>query len=120
MNDLRRAALLAVAVAWTGPSLATDPAPIPKPAERGPPSAQQGAALFRDPSLGTNGKSCASCHEGGKRLDPEELAEASDDKLAAYANSCVEAMLKGKRLPEGSPPLRSLVLHLRSFQVRKP
>ena len=78
----------------------------------------RGAALFADPRLGTNGKSCASCHQGGQRLDPEELAEASDAKLGAYANSCITGMLKGKPLPEGSADLGALVRHLRTFQAK--
>jgi cytochrome c peroxidase len=118
MTDLCRAALLVAALSSSGLALAAAPAPAPQAPEGEPPSAQRGAALFRDPSLGTNGKSCATCHAGGKRLDPEELAEAGDDELAGYANSCVEAMLKGPRLPEGSPGLRSLVLHLRTFQPK--
>jgi thiosulfate dehydrogenase len=28
-------------------------------------AAARGAALFKDPSLGTNGKSCATCHQDG-------------------------------------------------------
>lgn len=78
--------------------------------------AARGSALFKDPGLGTSGKSCASCHQAGQRLDPEELAEASDAKLGAYVNSCITGMLKGKPLAEGSADLKALVGHLRTFQ----
>lgn len=78
------------------------------------PSVERGRALFHDPSLGTNGRSCATCHEGGKRFD--DLREYDDVRLGAYANGCIEAMLKGKRLERDSVDLRSLVLYLRTFQ----
>jgi cytochrome c peroxidase len=128
MTCAPRAVLLLAAVlsAWPAASLATGPATAPatvppaagQPGSEGAPTAARGAALFRDPSLGTNGKSCATCHEGGKRLDPEELAEATDAKLAGYANSCIEGMLKGPRLPGDSARLRSMVLHLRTYQAK--
>ncbi len=78
------------------------------------PSVERGRALFHDRSLGTNGRSCASCHEGGKRLD--DLGEYDDARLGAYANTCIEGMLKGEPLPRDSADLRSLVLYLRMFQ----
>jgi len=81
------------------------------------PSAELGRKLFHDKGLGTNGRSCAACHESGKRLD--DLGEYDDAKLGAYANSCIEAMLKGKPLPPDSVELRSLVLYLRTFQKVK-
>jgi cytochrome c peroxidase len=119
------ASLLAAAAraAWpaaapAGTPTAAPPATAGAAGPEGAPSAARGAALFRDPSLGTNGKSCASCHEGGKRLDPEELAAATDAGLAGYVASCIEGMLKGPRPPEGSPRVRSLALHLRTYQAR--
>jgi cytochrome c peroxidase len=128
MTCAPRAVLLLAAIlsAWPAASLATGPATAPakappaaaKAEPEGAPSAARGAALFRDPSLGTNGKSCATCHEGGKRLDPEELAEATDAHLAGYSNSCIEGMMKGPLLPQDSARLRSLVLHLRTFQAK--
>ncbi len=83
----------------------------------GGPSVERGRALFRDKALGTNGRSCASCHEGGKRFD--ELGEYDDKRLGAYANTCIEGMLKGKPLPPDSVDLRSLVLYLRTFQMER-
>jgi cytochrome c553 len=80
------------------------------------PSAARGKALFESKALGTNGKTCAGCHGGGKRLD--EVSVSTDAELAKYANSCIEAMLAGKPLPPGSDDLRSLVLHLRAIAPR--
>ncbi len=78
------------------------------------PSVERGRTLFGDKSLGTNGRTCASCHEGGKRL--EDLGEYDDVKLGEYANTCIKGMLKGKPLAPGSVDLRSLVLYLRTFR----
>ena len=80
-------------------------------------SAGRGKALFESTKLGTNGKSCATCHAGGKRF--AEVAETPDDELAEYVNSCIEAMLAGKPLPAGSDDLRALVLHVRSLAGAK-
>lgn len=82
------------------------------PAKPAGASAERGKALFESTTLGTNGKSCAMCHAGGKRF--EEVAETPDAELADYVNSCIEAMLAGKPLREGSEDLRALVLHVRS------
>ncbi len=79
------------------------------------PNVERGRKLFHDSALGTNGRSCATCHEGGKRL--VELDSYGDEALAAYANTCVEGMLKGKPLARDASDLRSLVLYLRTFQA---
>jgi mono/diheme cytochrome c family protein len=86
----------------------------PKPGEAG---AARGKALFESTKLGTNGKSCATCHAGGKRF--AEVAETPDDELAEYVNSCIEAMLAGKPLPAGSDDLRALVKHVRAVAGAK-
>jgi cytochrome c peroxidase len=108
-----RALLLAAALAAGN----TPGAPAPaRPASPGP-SAARGKALFEDRSLGTNGRTCADCHAGGKRLD--EVAETPDAQVSAYVNSCIDAMLAGRPLPEGSDDLKSLVLHLRAIAPGK-
>lgn len=96
-----------IVVLATGAALLAGAAPA-KPTG---PDADRGRALFESRTLGTNGKSCAMCHAGGKRF--EEVAETPDAELARYVNSCIEAMLAGKPLPEGSEDLRALVLHVR-------
>jgi cytochrome c553 len=82
-------------------------------AAAGGPSAARGKELFESPALGTNGKTCAACHAGGKRLD--EVNESDDEDVAGYANTCIEGMLAGKKLPAASDDLRSLVMHLRAI-----
>ena len=86
-------------------------------AAAGGPSAARGKELFESPALGTNGKTCAACHAGGKRLD--EVNESDDEDVAGYANGCIEGMLGGKRLPPASDDLRSLVLHLRAIAPKR-
>jgi cytochrome c len=82
----------------------------------GGPTVARGKALFESRTLGTNGKSCALCHAGGRGL--EEVAETADPGLAAYVNSCIQGMLSGKPLPVGSDDLRSIMLYVRSLAPR--
>lgn len=76
-------------------------------------SMERGKELFESTSLGKNGKSCATCHPGGRKL---EWAGTYDEaKLAGIANRCIQQALKGDPLPADSDDLKSLVLYLKSF-----
>jgi hypothetical protein len=77
------------------------------------PSLDRGRELFESEQLGTVGKSCASCHPGGRKL--EWAATGSDEKLAATINRCITGALKGKRLDPAGPDMASLLLYIRSF-----
>jgi len=83
------------------------------------PSVELGKKLFNDPSLGTNGKSCATCH-------------ASDDNIAKLANKkvwfgggaktleqainfCINGPLAGKPLPEDSVEAKSIAMYMKSL-----
>jgi len=77
------------------------------------PSLKRGEELFNSTQLGTSGKSCASCHPGGEKL--EEVAGYKDDELAAIINQCIMKPLKGKPLAAGSTDLTSLIIYLKSF-----
>ena len=46
------------------------------------PSVERGSKLFNSAALGTNGKSCATCHPGGKGL--EDVADYDGKKMATY------------------------------------
>jgi cytochrome c len=82
----------------------------------------KGKALFEDTGLGTNGKSCASCHPGGEGLagvaaeypvkDPEtgETRELSDT-----INACITANLEGKALDPQSSEMKSLEAYLNTL-----
>ncbi len=55
--------------------------------------ATQGKAIFNDPALGTNGKSCGNCHAEGKNpLDGRQ----PDNYLVAYVQYCYEHALNGQ------------------------
>jgi len=77
------------------------------------PSADRGKELFNSKALGTNGKSCASCHTEGKGL--EKAAAYDDAKLKKITNQCISQALKGHTLPTGSSDLNSLVMYIKSL-----
>lgn len=83
----------------------------------GTPSAEQGKALFSSASLGSNGKSCFTCHPGGKGL--EESAVSNEKALERIVNQCIDKALKGKPLANGSPELSSLVMYLKTLGPAK-
>ena len=97
--------LIALGVALLGAGKAF---PETKPEQA---SIEKGKALFSDPRLGTTGRSCSTCHAGGKGL---EHAGASRD-LAATINKCITAALKGKTLDTASVEMQSLVLYLQDL-----
>jgi hypothetical protein len=76
------------------------------------PSLERGRQLFASEKLGTSGKSCATCHPGGKEL---KVAKTSgDEELAETINACIAGPLKGKRLDPKSVDMKSMVLYLKS------
>ena len=77
------------------------------------PSVERGRELFISAQLGTNGKSCAGCHPGGKRL---VTAAGYDEKmLGEIINQCIEKPLRGKALDPGSDEMKSLIMYIRTF-----
>jgi cytochrome c peroxidase len=76
------------------------------------PSISQGKELFRNPQLGATGKSCNSCHPGGKGL--EQAAEYPDEKLAKVINRCIKGPLKGKDMKLSSNEIKSLMLYVKN------
>jgi len=79
-------------------------------------SLDRGKALFNDPKLGTSGKTCATCHADGKKL--ENVAQNSD--LAATINGCIAYMLKGTPLDITSVDMQSLVLYVKKIGEQRP
>lgn len=78
-----------------------------------PPSVEHGRQLFDSTALGTNGRSCSTCHAGGKGL--EDVSGFDDAKLEMIINQCIQKPLKGQALATDSNELRSLVMYLRTF-----
>ncbi len=74
-------------------------------------SVEKGKALFNDPKLGTTGKSCNSCHPGGKGLEKSGLRPDLTDVI----NGCITIPLKGKSLDAKSAEMESLVLYIKSL-----
>lgn len=76
-------------------------------------SVDEGKRLFAATDMGSNGKSCATCHPDGE--DIGDLSGLDTEELAAAVNSCLVKALGGKPLPEDSEEMRSLLLYLQSL-----
>lgn len=82
------------------------------------PSVKRGSKLFNSTALGTNGRSCATCHPNGKGL--EDVADYDGKKMATLVNNCIEKALKGKPLAGDSTDMGSLVMYLNTLGKAKP
>lgn len=72
-----------------------------------------GEKLFQATALGSNGKSCKSCHAQGQGL--ENLADYDSEVLRGLINICVEDALKGKPFPEKAQELGDLEEYIRQL-----
>ena len=77
------------------------------------PTVEIGKTLFESPALGTSGKSCATCHPGGKGL--EDSTYLDDSELIKMNNLCIRKPLKGAPLDPASTEMDSLVLQIRNL-----
>lgn len=84
----------------------------------GEPTIEHGKALFANPDLGANGKTCVLCHAGGKAFDPEELRAASSKDVGILSNHCLSLRMKSPKLAPDSEELQSLVLYVKTFQQK--
>jgi hypothetical protein len=78
-------------------------------------TADRGKQLFNDPSLGTNGKSCTTCHPSGKGIE----SSGKREDIARVINGCITGALKGKALDPSSEDMQSLVLYLKNLDANK-
>jgi cytochrome c5 len=84
---------------------------------------EKGKALFNDPALGggTSGRSCNTCHPGGKGLEgvgtkKEWTTPAGTDKtLEGAVNTCITMALKGKPLDVKSEQMKGIIAYLKSL-----
>jgi len=77
--------------------------------------AQKGKKNFNDAALGTNGKSCGSCHiEGQKPLDGRNV----DNRLIAFIQYCYEHAIDGQSVMDGVK-LDQIVYYFKSLQVKE-
>jgi cytochrome c len=79
------------------------------------PGIDLGEKLFQSESLGSNGKSCSSCHSGGKGL--QEISSYDDATLKEMINFCIRDALKGEMIGLDSNEMNSLLSYLRSFKM---
>jgi cytochrome c peroxidase len=77
-------------------------------------SIEKGKMMFNDTKLGTTGKSCNSCHPGGKGLEKS----GSRKDLTDIINGCITIPLKGKALDPKSVEMESLVLYIKSLGAK--
>ena len=81
------------------------------------PSVERGSKLFNSTSLGTNGKSCATCHPDGKGM--EEVSDNDQKTTVGVVNKCIVKALKGKALADNSLEMSSLVMYMNSLGKAK-
>ncbi len=74
-------------------------------------SVEKGKAMFSDPKLGTNGKTCNDCHPNGKGLEKSGMRK----DLEEIVNGCITENLKGKALGMKSPDMQSMVMYIKSI-----
>jgi cytochrome c len=90
-------------------------AAIASAAIAGGPSPERGKELFTSTTLGTTGKSCASCHPDGKEL--AEAATYDAAQLAKIVNQCITKALKGNALASASHDMKSFIMYIKTFAV---
>ena len=77
------------------------------------PSLDRGRELFESNKLGTSGRSCATCHPGGKKL--EWAATFEEERLATIVNNCVKKAIKGNPIPTDSSDMKSILMYIKTF-----
>lgn len=84
---------------------------------------KQGKALFNDSNLGTNGKSCNSCHPGGKNIDGSKetfsIMGSEQESVEDAVNFCINMALSGKPLKKDSEQMGDMVSYLKTLKVKK-
>lgn len=89
---------------------------------------EKGKALFESPTLGggTTGKSCKSCHAGGKNLGGDlferqrhNIMGADKESLAAVVNVCIEKPLGGKAIDPKGEEMQDLLAYMQTLVAAK-
>jgi cytochrome c len=75
---------------------------------------QMGRQLFESPLLGTQHRSCASCHPNGKGL--EKISDFSDSELKDIINACIRDAQRGTPFAIDSQELDALLQHVRTLR----
>ena len=84
---------------------------------------KKGEVIFNDSSLGTNGKSCNSCHANGKGIDAGkktfEILGTKQESMEGAVNFCIEMALSGTALEKNSEKMNDLVSYLKTVKGKK-
>ncbi|NWF51773.1 MAG: hypothetical protein HXY47_01650 [Nitrospirae bacterium] len=88
---------------------------------------EKGKVLFNDPKFanGTAGKSCNSCHPGGKGLEKAgekrefKIMGKTQNSLEEAVNFCIENANKGKAIDPKSDQMKDIVVYIKSL-AKKP
>ncbi|MDO9042540.1 MAG: hypothetical protein Q7U64_09395 [Desulfocapsaceae bacterium] len=84
----------------------------------------KGKTLFESPSLGggTTGKSCSTCHEGGKNLGSDlferkqfTIMKMDKKSLAEVINICIEKPLGGAAIDSQGQDMKDLIAYMKTL-----
>ncbi|NOX20661.1 MAG: hypothetical protein GXO99_05290 [Nitrospirae bacterium] len=82
-----------------------------------------GKALFNDPKLGTNGKTCNTCHPDGSGINGKKgTYTIMGNKLGSVeeaVNFCIKMALKGNPLPKDSQKMKDIVSYIKILDGKK-
>jgi cytochrome c peroxidase len=81
------------------------------------PTVKLGEKLFNANNLGTNGKSCATCHPDGEGL--HEIDAYDDGMLKEMVNFCIRDAMKGRMMDLESTEIESFLMYLRKVQEQR-
>lgn len=83
----------------------------------------KGKVLFNSSDLGTNGKSCNTCHSGGKDIDGRKntytILGKKQDNIENAVNFCIKMALSGSPLDKGSETMKDIVFYLKTLKGKK-
>ncbi|MCL5061651.1 MAG: hypothetical protein M1443_00380 [Nitrospirae bacterium] len=88
---------------------------------------ERGKTLFNDTKFGggTAGKSCNSCHPGGKGLEKAgekkefNIMGKKQKSLEEAVNFCIEMAIKGKAIDPKSDQMKDIVAYIKSLKGMK-
>ncbi|HBH60240.1 MAG TPA: hypothetical protein DDX85_00550 [Nitrospiraceae bacterium] len=84
---------------------------------------EKGKSLFSDSRLGTNGKSCNTCHSGGGDIDGSKktfnILGEQISSIGGAVNFCIENALDGKPLAGDSQELKDIVSYISTLKGEK-
>ena len=87
---------------------------------------ENGKRLFESPALGagTSGKTCVTCHPGGRNLsgrlfggdgDSVKAKAQKRSKLAGMVNTCIEKPLAGKAIDPAGSEMADIIAYMETL-----